>query len=62
MTEAIGKLCGLYGRGKIAELPGGPLELKDFSQIKGPSLADRIESFFPALPAALKEALLNGLS
>ena len=61
MTEAIGKLCELYGKGEVAELPGGPLELKDFDQIKGPSLADRIESFFPGLPAALKEALLNEL-
>jgi tagaturonate reductase len=62
MTSAIGKLCGLYGKGETVELPGGPLELKDFSQIKGPSLADRIESFFPALPVALKEALLSELS
>jgi tagaturonate reductase len=62
MTGAIGKLCELYGHGETAELPGGPLELKDFARIKGPSLSDRIESFFPALPAALKEALLSELS
>jgi tagaturonate reductase len=61
MTRAIGKLCELYGKGEVVEIPGGPLELKDFSQIKGPSLADRIESFFPALPAALKEALSSEL-
>ncbi|MDR2174439.1 MAG: hypothetical protein LBO82_00700 [Synergistaceae bacterium] len=62
MTEAAGKLCSLYGKGKIAELPGGPLELTDFDRIKGPSLADRLESFFPDLSAALKEALLRELS
>jgi tagaturonate reductase len=62
MTEAVGKLCELYGKGEIAELPGGPLKLEDFSQIQKPSLAGRLESFFPALPPALKEALLDGLS
>lgn len=61
MTEAIGKLCELYGKGETVNLPGGPLELKDFSQIKGPSTADRIESFFPDLPPAIEEALLEAL-
>jgi hypothetical protein len=62
MTEAIGKLCELYGGGETAKLPNGTLELKDFSQIKGPSLEERIESFFPVLPAALKETLIHELS
>jgi tagaturonate reductase len=62
VTEAIGKLCELYGKGETVELPGGPLKLADFSQIKGSSTAARLESFFPALPAALKEALLNELA
>jgi tagaturonate reductase len=61
MTEAIGKLCELYGGGAVVALPGGELELKDFSQIRGTSPADRIESFFPALPVKIKEALLHEL-
>jgi tagaturonate reductase len=62
VTGAVGKMCELYGRGAVAELPGGPLELRDFSQIRGPSLSDRLESFFPALPPEMKEALLHELS
>ncbi|MDR1048548.1 MAG: hypothetical protein LBL51_02240 [Synergistaceae bacterium] len=62
MTEAVGKMCELYGQGAVAELPGGPLELRDFSQIRGPSLSDRLESFFPGLPPEMKEALLRELS
>ncbi|MDR3230816.1 MAG: hypothetical protein LBT65_05205 [Synergistaceae bacterium] len=62
MTGAIGKLCELYGHGKTVELPGGPLELRDFSQIRGPSPADRIDSFFPGLSPAIRGALLKALA
>jgi hypothetical protein len=52
----------LYEGSEVAELPGGPLELKDFSQIHGPSLSERLESFFPGLPAKVQRALLHELS
>jgi tagaturonate reductase len=62
MTEAAGRLCELYGHGSTASLPGGPLELGDYSQIKGGSLRDRLDSFFPSLEAEVKEAMLRAIS
>jgi tagaturonate reductase len=62
MTEAIGKMCELYGGSGVVELPGGALELKDFSQIHGLSLSERLESFFPGLSAEIQRALLHELS
>jgi tagaturonate reductase len=61
MTFAAGKLCEMYGGGGTANLPGGPLELRDYSMIKGPSLAERLESFFPSLGAGAREAMLREL-
>jgi hypothetical protein len=62
MAEAIGKLCDLYGGSEIVELPGGPLELKDFSRIHGSSLLDRLNSFFPRLPGEIEGTLLYELT
>lgn len=57
MTEAAGKLCRLYGKGASASLPGGALELADYGRIKGGSLEEMLESFFPSLPGGLREAM-----
>lgn len=62
MTEAAGRLAELYGRGPVADLPGGPLELGDYSQLKGRSLSEMLESFFPSLEPGIKEAMLRALS
>ncbi|MDR1978135.1 MAG: hypothetical protein LBQ42_05325 [Synergistaceae bacterium] len=62
MMEAVGGLCEMYGHGPVADLPGGPLELKDYAQIKGTTMAERLESFFPSLGNDAKEAMLRALS
>ncbi|MDR1578995.1 MAG: hypothetical protein LBS35_01455 [Synergistaceae bacterium] len=62
MTEAAGRLAELYGRGPVARLPGGPLELGDYSSIKGSSLREMLDSFFPSLGSDIKEAMLRALS
>lgn len=61
MTEAAGKLLGLYSRGPVAELPGGPLELADYAQLKGTSARDMLESFFPSLPQEVLTAMLEAI-
>jgi tagaturonate reductase len=58
MMEAARKLCDLYGNGPVANPPGGPLELNDYAQIKGQSLADRIDCFFPSVPREMREVML----
>ncbi|MDR1874030.1 MAG: hypothetical protein LBQ90_03315 [Synergistaceae bacterium] len=62
MTAAAGKLCELYGHGPVAELPGGPLELRDYGQIRGDSLEERLASFFPSLPPEVRKAMLHEIS
>ncbi|MDR3164632.1 MAG: hypothetical protein LBU13_03555 [Synergistaceae bacterium] len=62
MTEAAGRLAELYGSGPVARLPGGFLELGDYSWIKGCSLREMLESFFPSLDSNIKEAMLRALS
>ena len=62
MTFAAGKLCEMYGGGGTANLPGGPLDLRDLSMIKGPSLIERLESFFPSLDTSVREAMLRELN
>jgi tagaturonate reductase len=62
MTAAAGRLAELYGHGPVAPLPGGPLELGDYSQLKGRSLREMLESFFPSLESDIKEAMLRVLS
>lgn len=62
MTEAAGKLCRLYGQGASASLPGGALELADYDRIKGGSLEEMLESFFPSLPDGLREAMRSEIS
>lgn len=62
MTEAAGKLCIMYGNGAVADLPGGPLELADYAQIKGQSTGAMLESFFPSLPAEVRESMLHEIT
>ena len=62
MTEAAGRLCELYAHGPLAELPGGPLELVDYAQIRGESREAQLESFFPSLPVEVREAMRRALS
>lgn len=62
MTEAAGKLCELYGKGAAAELPGGRLELSDYTRIKGSSTEAMLESFFPSLSRELREVMLGEIS
>ncbi|GHV47097.1 altronate oxidoreductase [Synergistales bacterium] len=65
MTGAISKMRELYSRGAIVQLPGGSLELKDYSDIKSPSgnptAEDYADSFFPGLNAPLRAALIEAL-
>jgi tagaturonate reductase len=61
MTEAAGKLCQLYRRGPIADLPGGPLELRDYPQIRGNSTAELLESFFPSLSSEIRKAMEHAI-
>jgi tagaturonate reductase len=61
MTEAAARLFELYSQGPVASLPGGPLELGDFSQLKGRSPREMAESFFPSLPEDAKEALIHAV-
>lgn len=61
MTDAAGKLCELYGDGPFPHLPGGPLELKDYDQIKGFTRKEMLESFFPSVSPDVREAMLREL-
>jgi tagaturonate reductase len=62
MTGAAGKLCELYGQGPSVALPGGVLELSDYGQIKGNSLMERLQSFFPSLDGGTIEAMCRELA
>ena len=59
MTGAVKKMFQLYADGPEARLPGGELELTDYAQVKGTSLAEMMESFFPSLPQEVKKAVLG---
>ncbi|GHS94882.1 altronate oxidoreductase [Synergistales bacterium] len=63
MTGAISKMRELYSRGATAQLPGGPLELRDYADIKSPSgtprAEDYVDSFFPGLASPLREELIK---
>lgn len=65
MTEAVAGLCRLYALGPVADLPnapGGPLELTDYSQIKGSGTDALLASFFPSLSGDIREAICRALS
>jgi tagaturonate reductase len=61
MTEAASRMFELYSRGPVAALPGGPLKLGDFGQLKGLFPEEMVESFFPSLPRNAKEALIRAI-
>jgi tagaturonate reductase len=62
MTEAAARLFELYAQGPVRDLPGGPLELSDYGQLKGQSPREMAESFFPSLPPHVREALVHAVS
>lgn len=62
MTEAVGKLCELYRNGDVVNLPGGPLELKDYAQVSGNSIAEMLKGFFPSLPSDIRRAMSDEIT
>jgi tagaturonate reductase len=66
MTEAAARMFDLYAGGPVASLPGGPLELGDFSRLKERlqerSLKELAESFFPSLPEDVRGMLIHAIS
>jgi tagaturonate reductase len=62
MTEAVGRMCELYSRGPVADLPGEALELKDFSKIEGASKEEMLGCFFPSLAEEIRKAVLYAVS
>lgn len=61
MTEAIAAMAGLYATGSERELPGGPITLPDADRMDATSTGSVLESFFPGLEPALKEALVRAV-
>lgn len=61
LTECIAAMTELYDCDGVKELPGGPLELSDFRQLRGRSLGEMTDSFFPGLAPSLRSALLARL-
>ena len=59
LTGAVAAMAELYDCDGAKDLPGGPLELADFHQLKGPGLEGAMDSFFPGLDGALRQALLS---
>lgn len=62
MTEAVRKMFALYGDGPVATLPGGPLALTDYAQLRGTTPDEMAASFFPSLPAAAREAIAREIA
>jgi tagaturonate reductase len=62
MTEAAARLFELYAKGPAPVLPGGPLELGDYGQLKGQSPREMAESFFPSLLPNVREAIVHAVS
>jgi tagaturonate reductase len=61
LTECIAAMTELYDCDGVKELPGGPLELSDYRQLRGRSLEEMTDSFFPGLSPDLRSALLSRL-
>lgn len=59
LTGAVAAMAELYDCDGRKDLPGGPLELADFSQLKGIGSEGVIDSFFPGLDGVLRAALLR---
>lgn len=61
LTECIAAMTDLYDCDGVRELPGGPLELSDFKQLKGRSIPEMIDSFFPGLSSTPRNDLISRL-
>ena len=61
LTGCIAAMTKLYDCGGVKELPGGPMELSDYRQLKGRSLPEMTDSLFPGLDPDLRTALLGRL-
>ncbi len=61
ITEGIAHMVELYDCDGIKELPGGPLKLSDFGELKGRDTESIIESFFPGLDEKLKKEVLTSI-
>ncbi|MPL99226.1 Altronate oxidoreductase [bioreactor metagenome] len=61
LTECIAAMTELYDCDGVKDLPGGPLELSDHRQLRGRSLAEMTDGFFPGLSPDLRAVLLSRL-
>ena len=61
LTNCIAAMTDLYYCDGVRELPGGPFVLQDFGQLRGRSVADMTDSFFPNLSAPLRKELVEVL-
>lgn len=59
LAGCIAAMCKLYGQGPVRDLPGGPLDLPDYGQLKGRSVPEMVDSFFPGLADPLAGELVH---
>ena len=61
LTTCIEAMTDLYYCDGIRDLPGGPYILSDFEQLRGRTIPDMTDSFFPGLNAPLRKELVERL-
>jgi hypothetical protein len=54
-------MTDLYYCDGIRDLPGGPFILSDFEQLRGRTVPDMTDSFFPDLNSPLRKELVERL-
>ncbi len=59
LTEAIAYMVKLYSFGETVKLPVGELKLSDYKNLKGFSVGEILESFFPDIENDLKKELID---